>query len=921
MDSKIEFDKFLKEHESTKNHQGQLTLTSLKPRRAYFISLDDNKLFWDLYYDVFTGENNYELTFNELLPKNENHMLFLDLDFKFHMDDTNDKNHMYDVKFIDSLIKEINEEINKIWELDNEEKYAIIFQRPEKYVSKDTVYDADNNPVDADIYKDGIHIIYPYIVSNFEVMEIFRKNIRENENIIKLFESLDLICKDTRKIVDSVSSGWMILGSSKPGIKPYLPMFIYDCNNNRNDFTEDRFNSLDLQNTYNICHFFSMRRHIGISKESIITDDINTLINKRAERKIKYRNKKMTALNDFHERNEPEFIQKLLDMLDQERCEYYNDWIRVGLVLHNISPDKEMYNMFLNFTKRSSKFKQESYCKEKWDSFKNEERTGNVVTLRTLHYFAKEDSPEEYSDLIRSDLRLKVIQSQGTNDMIAEIMYQLNKDKYVTIRPGSGSQAIWYYFDGINWKINEGGYGIRKSFSTPNGEIRSVISIYLDAINDITEKQAADDIEEAEKKALDQKKKDLLATKSKLESTGFRDNVMKELSFKFYDETFFEKLDTKPYLLAFKNGVYDFQTMEFRKGYPEDYLSLNTNINYVDYSKELPYINEINDCFEKIFVDKDIREYQWLTIASCLIGKPDCKLHMWEGGGRNGKSFIGMLILNTLGDYARELPVTLLTSDEPKSGAPDPLMLALRSIRLAIFEEPNGGAKFNTGRLKRITGNTKLSGRPLHKTELVHFMPQFKIVINQNNTPDFPSNDGGVARRIQPCEYKTRFCEDPDPKNKYEHLVDETLSERFPLWVETFMSMLINKAQYLLLNYKGIVPIPKVVREYRTRVENKMDIVLECFREICEKTDDKDDIIKLSEFYQNFIIWLERNYPTTKKPSKRDVVDHMKMKLNFTNSTRTKFSGYRFKASFFGYDEEKEEENDIEHNVRDLITS
>lgn len=53
--------------------------------------------------------------------------------------------------------------------------------------------------------------------------------------------------------------------------------------------------------------------------------------------------------------------------------------------------------------------------------------------------------------------------------------------------------------------------------------------------------------------------------------------------------------------------------------------------------------------------------------------------------------------------------------------------------------------------------------------------------------------DGGVARRIELIEFKTRFVDNPDPLNKYEKPKDDSLEEKLKFMYEPYLSMLIEK--------------------------------------------------------------------------------------------------------------------------------
>ena len=80
--------------------------------------------------------------------------------------------------------------------------------------------------------------------------------------------------------------------------------------------------------------------------------------------------------------------------------------------------------------------------------------------------------------------------------------------------------------------------------------------------------------------------KNINKTLNKLGDTSFKNNVMKECIGFFLDEKFEEQLNENPYLIGFKNGIYDLKEKRFRKGEPEDYVSFNTNIDYNDYEED-----------------------------------------------------------------------------------------------------------------------------------------------------------------------------------------------------------------------------------------------------------------------------------------------------------------------------------------------
>ena len=80
---------------------------------------------------------------------------------------------------------------------------------------------------------------------------------------------------------------------------------------------------------------------------------------------------------------------------------------------------------------------------------------------------------------------------------------------------------------------------------------------------------------------------------------------MREAMELFYDGEFARSMDTNKHLLCFNNGVVDFNKKIFREGYPEDYITKTTRINYIKYDLDNVEIkettNEINEFMEKLF--------------------------------------------------------------------------------------------------------------------------------------------------------------------------------------------------------------------------------------------------------------------------------------------------------------------------------
>jgi len=142
-------------------------------------------------------------------------------------------------------------------------------------------------------------------------------------------------------------------------------------------------------------------------KQSFITNACNDPQLKHKlffESDLPFNKNKITTLkplNNFIDSNETtvtknkgiKYIQELLSLLNFNRVNDYNDWITVCFALKNSNYD---FDIFKNWSKLSPKFN-EDYCLKLWNT-SNE--NNNLVTLGTIHFFAKNDNPINYIKFI-----------------------------------------------------------------------------------------------------------------------------------------------------------------------------------------------------------------------------------------------------------------------------------------------------------------------------------------------------------------------------------------------------------------------------------------------------------------------------------------------------------------------------------------
>ena len=185
----------------------------------------------------------------------------------------------------------------------------------------------------------------------------------------------------------------------------------------------------------------------------------------------------------------------------------------------------------------------------------------------------------------------------------------------------------------------------------------------------------------------------------------------------------------------------------------------------------------------------------------------------------------------------------------------------------------------------------------------VEFKPQFKMVLTCNKLPEIPSNDGGTWRRIRVVEFMSKFCEDPDPANSLEFPVDTTLSEQSDHLGKALISILIK--YYAKYKAEGLRE-PPAVMAYTMEYQQRCDVYLEFVNTYIVATEDKNDIIRLSETYACFKeYWRANTGDVSRLPHSKDLKSYLDTKVQ--KNSHNMWKGYRLKA--IG-EEEYETDND-----------
>ena len=746
--------------------------------------------------------------------------------------------------------------------------------------------------------KNGFHLHFPEIFldkADQEVHIIPRvKEIIKNE---KLFEYLGI--EDSGSVIDKqcCSVPWLLYGSKKEEFAdPYLISSVFDYDLEEVAF-EDAFKHYHIFdnhgraiNTKGRVRYFAPRilSILPYSREpkQIKNGLVPVLPTSTAKVKEQKVFDKLSVTENL------KLATKLLPMLSSERAENYTEWMTVGCVLYNISEGTpEGLELWLKFSSRCGEKFDATKCHYQWGKMKKTD-----MTIGTLKYYASIDNPEKYKEF-KKEVNEKLVQEciSGSHNDIAKILFAEYGNEFVC---ASVANKVWYQFIGHRWECIEEGVFLREKISSV------IVNMFKENRKNVFAHDGdggeGDDDEDEKKKS--DKVKQLTKIIKDLKNASFKDNVMKEAREVFYDKRFADKLDNNPYLIAFKNGVFDLKEDVFRNGRPEDFMSKSMPINYVQYDETDEKVVQVYNFLEKVFPDTSVRTFFLDTSSEIFVGGNHRKIfQMWTGEGDNGKSVTQMFFENMLGNsLSIKIPTTLVCSKKPLSGSAWPeLARAGGGVRAAWIEEIDESEEIYSGIVKHLTGNDSFVARDLFQKgkDMKEIKPMFKLFFICNKPVNFVGGgDKALWNRARVIPFESTFCRpyNPAPDTYEEQLrqkrfpMDNDFAQKIPGLVEAFA--------WVLLQHRTkpkMMVEPEKVRSATNAYRQRNDVYRQ-FMEECVKECD-ESFLALAELYTRIKEWYKDSMPGMKVPKKDDVKQYF-IKALGDMETGMKWKGYRLRS-------------------------
>ena len=609
-------------------------------------------------------------------------------------------------------------------------------------------------------------------------------------------------------------------------------------------------------------------------KEITLTKNIPPSSISASKKNVK--NMKNSSFFEEEDKNGPEYLSTVfLGMLKIERAEEEHFWKDIGKGLYNCFEGSERgLEKWIDFTENSDIYNFED-CKREYYNF-----IDNKTSIRTLGFYAREDSPIEYKKW--HEIWCLPYLERAASCSHSDVAEALSHIYWLEFACSNLKNNTLYFFKNHLWKRLDSGHILRNyisgDFLSKVEKFRSDIAMEIHESNDKNFKDSAENtIQKIGKLIL------------KLKNRTFKNAVFAEACEQFYIEEFEEKLDTNPNLMGCLNGI--IETLDkkavFRDGKPEDYVSKSTGVFFHhNMNKKNPLYIKLISWLQKCFPDKELLNHFGKLMGASLSGKNSDKIFpIHTGCGNNSKSMIKKLIEATFGNYIITLTTGTFTNDRRGGGNADPSMARSKFAHFAFIQEPDSDKPLKSGILKEMTGGDKFFARFLHSNGS-EIDPMFTLHMQCNTIPIIPQCDQAIKNRVRVLPYLSQWVKNPpkDPDDQFRErkfLMDPFFEKQIPEMAPAFLFHCIE--MYAVYKREGLKD-PPIVLQHTAAYWEDNDIYGQFVKENLqkafktvpsdwkgEKPLDEKATISLAEMYKRFKDWHKECFGNLRVPDRQIV--------------------------------------------------
>ena len=844
------------------------------------IERENSESFWTLYQDLLfklkdefmAGLNERPKTFMPVLGDIDIALPYTDSEEDEKKLSTPLYNKKHVLKIVNIYIDVLKHVLDKY---DHHHFYCFVLEKPTPYISGHRI-------------KHGFHIHFPFLfLSNIDQDMHIIPRVRERVETEKVFEDIGILHSSDTIDKSCSRQHWLLYGSRKDTkLHAYTVTKIYNIKSNEVTL-EEVMKHNKIYNTYEEeieliepAEYY-LPRILSIDPLTRQTYVAKYTIKVIPKQELAKANESKRVIDNMTIPQIVKMANKLMPLIRDSRASDHNEKMEIGWILYNITDgSEEGLNMWLEFLQRDNEKYSEAKAVYRW----TREIKKKNMTIGSLRYIARKDSPEKYEELNRDEQKDLIYKSLlGGHRDIAQQLYDKYNGQFVC---ADLEKKIWYEFREHRWVRVPLGVNLRCKITT------DIIPIYVEETKRLLDISSKEDGNQNDST---NKYKQINKIIGCLKTSPFKDNIMKECQELFYKEDFLKNLDRNNYLLGFNNGVLDLKKKEFRAGRPDDYVSMTVGYDWEDFEEDDHRVYECKDFLLKLFPNPLIRRYAVEYFASILRGGNYQKTFViMTGEGDNGKSVLIDFLEQALGDYMNKLPTSVITTERAQSSSSTMDLELLRNLRYAVLQETSKKDKINDGKLKELTGNDKFQSRG-HYQGFSKVDATAKIALICNKLPSIGSDDPAIWNRVRILPFESKFpANNEEVPSTFEEQIkkkifyrDNTISEKLPSLRQALIWYLFQR--YIDTTENGFSKEPQQVIEATELYRKNNDVFLQFINErIVKDESDTCEGISLNDMFLIFKDWYRETFNSNNCPNKNDMKDDLFKKWGPSRSNKWK---------------------------------
>lgn len=275
-----------------------------------------------------------------------------------------------------------------------------------------------------------------------------------------------------------------------------------------------------------------------------------------------------------HDQVQFQVLRQAVLGLQDTRAEGYEDWFKVVCGIRNISSSNNYedngHELIHQFSQKFATRYNVDEVDKKLSSLSIKGK-GRGIGFASIKHWLKEGNPMLHQQLFELQDKVEIaIASGGQHVDIAEVFSFMFPQQFVWV--STGSRALFYKFTGTIWERHGDDPEVYNLLNTRVCQAFHDRAKYYEGLI-----QGEQDL--AIKEKLEKKRMMSNKIANNLRNMSNLSRVVAAITKMMHSSDFLDRLDTNVDLLAFKDGVLHLPTKQFRKGPPQDLLSVSASYN------------------------------------------------------------------------------------------------------------------------------------------------------------------------------------------------------------------------------------------------------------------------------------------------------------------------------------------------------